>query len=199
MFWYVCLCIDGCNCHVSLKGVDATAARSCFLMLVQLMRTSNVTVVFTNLSSEIEGLTQPAFNTTIQTLIAKCYIHSSSTFNFVGLMRAHKVIVDDDIVIPQLDDALEWCEEQILYRAQKLLVPEGYPENDAQSPRGRGSNDRLQSDGRESPAKSGLAIRATLQRDPAYYAKAWKQRYQLSKASSSSSKESSTRGAHSIR
>jgi SulP family sulfate permease len=66
-------------------GVDATAARTCFLMIVQLMRASNIYVVFTELSAQIEDL-----------------------------LRAHGVLRSDDIVIPKLDDALEWCEEQIL-------------------------------------------------------------------------------------
>ena len=66
-------------------GIDATAARSCFLMLVQLMHQSQVVVVFTNMRKQIEES-----------------------------LRANLVITDRDIVIPLLDDALEWCEEHIL-------------------------------------------------------------------------------------
>jgi len=66
-------------------GIDATAARSCFLMLVQLMHQSHVVVVFTNMRKQIEES-----------------------------LRANQVITDRDIVIPLLDDALEWCEEHIL-------------------------------------------------------------------------------------
>jgi MFS superfamily sulfate permease-like transporter len=66
-------------------GVDTTATRSCFLMLVQLMAKANVVVVFTNMKSEIERR-----------------------------LRAAEVINDNDIVIPLLDDALEWCEEHII-------------------------------------------------------------------------------------
>ena len=65
--------------------MDATATRSCFLMLVQLMRSAQVIVVFASMSSALERL-----------------------------FRAHKVIGDQDVVIPHLDDALEWCEEQVL-------------------------------------------------------------------------------------
>jgi hypothetical protein len=56
-------------------------------MLVQLMRTAKVKVVFANMSMQMESL-----------------------------FRAHKVITADDVVIPELDDALEWCEEQVLSR-----------------------------------------------------------------------------------
>jgi hypothetical protein len=68
-------------------GVDATAARTCFLTLVQFMRTAHVTVVFANANTRIEEL-----------------------------LRAHRVMNEDSIVIPDLDDALEWCEDQILQR-----------------------------------------------------------------------------------
>lgn len=70
-----------------MVGVDATATRSCFLMMVQLMHSANVTVVFTNMSASLEAL-----------------------------FRVHKVIGAQDVVIPLLDDALEWCEEQVLIR-----------------------------------------------------------------------------------
>jgi hypothetical protein len=40
----------------SVVGVDATATRSCFLMIVQLMRSAHVTVVFTNMSASLETL-----------------------------------------------------------------------------------------------------------------------------------------------
>lgn len=66
-------------------GVDATAARSCFMMLVQLMRASQVIVVFAHMSKEIEIM-----------------------------LRNQRVIIDTDIVIPHLDDALEWCEDRVL-------------------------------------------------------------------------------------
>ena len=71
----------------AVVGVDATATRSCFLMMVQLMHSANVVVVFANMSE-----------------------------NMLGMFRAHKVIGPQDVVIPQLDDALEWCEEQVLLR-----------------------------------------------------------------------------------
>jgi SulP family sulfate permease len=72
----------------SVIGVDATAARSCFLMLTQLMKAARVTVVFTSMSEEVEAL-----------------------------FRAHAVInAQTTVVIPYLDDALEWCEEEILLR-----------------------------------------------------------------------------------
>lgn len=71
----------------AVVGVDATATRSCFLMMVQLMRSANVTVVFANMSASLEAL-----------------------------FRVHKVIGVQDVVIPLLDDALEWCEERVLLR-----------------------------------------------------------------------------------
>ena len=74
-----------------VTGVDATAARSCFLMLMQLMRASGITVAFSGLAVPIENL-----------------------------LRAHRVIKDDDVVIPVLDDCLEWFEEQILYKANTV-------------------------------------------------------------------------------
>eukprot|EP00596_Hydrurales_sp_CCMP1899_P002626 CAMPEP_0119039864 /NCGR_PEP_ID=MMETSP1177-20130426/9593_1 /TAXON_ID=2985 /ORGANISM="Ochromonas sp, Strain CCMP1899" /LENGTH=260 /DNA_ID=CAMNT_0007004295 /DNA_START=156 /DNA_END=936 /DNA_ORIENTATION=+ len=68
------------------KGIDATSARSCFLMLVQLMRSAGVTVAFAALTEEMRAL-----------------------------LMAHGVIRGDtDIVISNIDDALEWCEDQIL-------------------------------------------------------------------------------------
>jgi len=54
-------------------------------MLVQLMHQSHVAVVFTNMKAGIEAS-----------------------------LRANLVITDKDIVLPLLDDALEWCEEHIL-------------------------------------------------------------------------------------
>jgi len=66
-------------------GIDATATKSCFLMLSQLMKASKVTVVFANMPRSIEQL-----------------------FASNGVTR------DGDVVIRHLDDALEWCEEQVL-------------------------------------------------------------------------------------
>ncbi len=40
----------------AVVGVDATATRSCFLMLVQLMRSANVAVVFANMTHSLEAL-----------------------------------------------------------------------------------------------------------------------------------------------
>ena len=74
-----------------MVGVDATATRSCFLMLVQLMRSASATVVFACMSPALEAL-----------------------------FRAHKVIGEKDVVIPLLDDALEWCEERVLIRCGNL-------------------------------------------------------------------------------
>jgi hypothetical protein len=70
-----------------VKGVDATAARSCFLTLVHLMKNANVTVVFASLNQELQGL-----------------------------LKAHHVIDNHSIIIPDIDDALEWCEDQVLAR-----------------------------------------------------------------------------------
>jgi len=56
-------------------------------MLTQLMKAAHVTVIFTSMSEEVEML-----------------------------FRAHAVINALTVVIPYLDDALEWCEEQILLK-----------------------------------------------------------------------------------
>lgn len=70
-----------------VSGVDATAARSCFLMLVQLLRGAGATVVFACPRAEIRQL-----------------------------LEAHGVILGSDRVTADLDGALEWCEEQVLFR-----------------------------------------------------------------------------------
>jgi hypothetical protein len=77
-------------------GVDATAMRTCFLMLVQLMRASEIIIIFTELNDAIESL-----------------------------LRAHGVLRADDVVIPKLDDALEWCEEQVLTYARSVRSSSG--------------------------------------------------------------------------
>lgn len=110
----------------SVLGVDATAARSCFLMLSQLMRSSGVKLVFAQIDSKIEAL-----------------------------LRCHDVIKIDDIVIPLVDDALEWCEEQVLY---KVYTKEMIRQNSPYS-----FSKKIDSPG--------------LNRDPLYYAKAWENRH----------------------
>jgi hypothetical protein len=75
-----------------VKGVDATAARSCFLTLVHLMKNANVTVVFASLSQQLQDL-----------------------------LKAHHVVDYHSIIIPDIDDALEWCEDQVLARLSILL------------------------------------------------------------------------------
>jgi hypothetical protein len=70
-----------------VSGVDATAARSCFLMLVQLLRNAGATVVF-----------------------------ACPRLDIRVLLGAHGVILDADKVTDTLDSALEWCEEQVLFR-----------------------------------------------------------------------------------
>ena len=71
----------------NVQGVDATAARCCFLMLNQLMRQHKVVVVWSSMSVEVERI-----------------------------LRAQQVIDADDVVLPYCDDALEYCEEQVLSR-----------------------------------------------------------------------------------
>ncbi len=73
-------------------GIDATATRSCFLMLVQTMHKANVVVVFTNMKPNIEST-----------------------------LRANEVISTEDIIIPMLDDALEWCEEKIITKYGPMM------------------------------------------------------------------------------
>eukprot|EP01041_Mallomonas_annulata_P006865 gene6865-13910_t len=75
-------------------GVDATAARSCFLMLIQLKRAAGIAVVFACVPPEVERL-----------------------------LRSHGVLRASDPIKPRLDDALEWCEDQILTKA-KDAVPD---------------------------------------------------------------------------
>lgn len=70
-----------------VSGLDATAARSCFLMLVQLLRNAGATVVF-----------------------------ACPRLDIRVLLGAHGVILDTDEVMDTLDEALEWCEEQVLFR-----------------------------------------------------------------------------------
>ena len=70
-----------------VSGVDATAARSCFLMLVQLLRNAGATVVFACPRKDIRQL-----------------------------LEAHGVILSTDKVTADLDSALEWCEEQVLFK-----------------------------------------------------------------------------------
>lgn len=77
----------------AVVGVDATAARSCFLLLTRLLRASSVRVVFTGMSRDIERL-----------------------------LRSHAVL-DECVVFPEADDALEWCEENVLAR---LRFEEGW-------------------------------------------------------------------------
>jgi hypothetical protein len=50
-------------------GVDATAARSCFLMLMQLMRCCGITVAFTGLATPIENLLRGIITTVIINVI----------------------------------------------------------------------------------------------------------------------------------
>ena len=41
-------------------------------------------------------------------------IFTEMSLDIEVLLCAHDVIKPEDIVIPRLDDALEWCEEQVL-------------------------------------------------------------------------------------
>jgi SulP family sulfate permease len=71
----------------AVSGVDATAARSCFLMLVQLLRGAGATIVF-----------------------------AIPDEDSISLLKIHGVILDMDKVFSDLEDALEWCEEKVLFR-----------------------------------------------------------------------------------
>lgn len=71
-----------------LTGIDATAARTCFFMIEQLLRDSGVTIV----------------------------LFTCANVEIVQILRAHKVIRVDDIVMSVIDEALEWCEEKVLCR-----------------------------------------------------------------------------------
>ncbi len=74
-------------------GIDATAAKSCFKTLSNLMKIANVTIVFANLTSSMQAI-----------LSAQGVIDS-----------------DSSIVISTLDDALEWCEDQVLTRYRSMM------------------------------------------------------------------------------
>ena len=74
----------------TVHGVDATAARSCFLMLMQLMKRSGVLVVFAAMRPSVERI-----------------------------FRAQQVLTEEDIVLPHCDDALELCEELTLARQEQ--------------------------------------------------------------------------------
>ncbi|CAM9197690.1 unnamed protein product, partial [Ectocarpus sp. 4 AP-2014] len=81
----------------NVVGVDATAARSCFLMLKIVLRTSGADVVF-----------------------------SGATRRVQALLRSHGVITDDDPVFNSLDTALEWSEEMMLdERREEMLLRGG--------------------------------------------------------------------------
>jgi hypothetical protein len=86
-------------------GVDATAARSCFLTLVQLLRRARVRVVFAHLSESVHALLSA------HGVIAEH--HHGSGIN-----------AEDDsvVVMPTLDDALEWCEDQLLTRVSEKTL-----------------------------------------------------------------------------
>uniref|UniRef100_A0A7R9UBE4 STAS domain-containing protein n=1 Tax=Pinguiococcus pyrenoidosus TaxID=172671 RepID=A0A7R9UBE4_9STRA len=69
-----------------VKGIDATAARACFLILRKLLRTAGVQVVYAAVPDHVKLL-----------------------------LEAHGVINEsEDPVFEQVEEALEWCEEKLL-------------------------------------------------------------------------------------
>ncbi|KAM3572911.1 hypothetical protein VYU27_005111 [Nannochloropsis oceanica] len=72
-------------------GIDATAARSCFLMLKSLLRGAHIHVIFASLAPKIERL-----------------------------LRGHGVLDEEDPVFGTVDEALEFCEEDLLQSAAEL-------------------------------------------------------------------------------
>jgi MFS superfamily sulfate permease-like transporter/CRP-like cAMP-binding protein len=135
-------------------GIDATATRSCFLMLSQLMRQAGVSVVFTNMRAHVEST-----------------------------LRANDVIAATDVVIPLLDDALEWCEEQILSKYDVNSAPPAAhaatPMGPATPPSSAGAS--ASASANVSPARSVAStsdsqspgrLRRIELRDPSYYANA---------------------------
>ena len=72
-------------------GIDATAARSCFLMLKSLLRGAQIRVIFASLALKIERL-----------------------------LRGHGVLDENDPVFGTVDEALEFCEEELLQSAAEL-------------------------------------------------------------------------------
>lgn len=72
-------------------GIDATAARACFLMLKSLLRTAGV----------------------------KCHFAAAS-LPVARLLRGHGVVGEGEALFPTLDEALEACEEALLRSAAEL-------------------------------------------------------------------------------
>jgi SulP family sulfate permease len=130
-------------------GVDATAIRSCFSMLAQIMRTSKVTLVFASLSESLEAR-----------------------------MRQNGVITSRDIVIPLLDDALEWCEEQILNRQ-----PGGSRKNNG-SPYSSPTKESMRAASAKKQQQHGLDVGRPL--SPSFYADADRKRRNSIELTSSS-------------
>lgn len=72
-------------------GIDATAARACFLMLKSLLRMAGVKVHFAAASPPV-----------------------------ARLLRGHGVVGEKEAIFPSLDEALEACEEALLRSAAEL-------------------------------------------------------------------------------
>jgi MFS superfamily sulfate permease-like transporter len=72
-------------------GIDATAARSCFLMLKSLLKGAHIRLIFASPGPVIERL-----------------------------LRGHGVLDEEDSVFDSVDEALEYCEEELLQSAAEL-------------------------------------------------------------------------------
>ena len=92
-------------------GVDATSARNCFLLLTKILHTAGVIVVYTEMSDAIEKL-----------LVAHGVIATpsaddmGSSMDFANGKNEREQAAGRGLVIPSLDDALEWCEDSLLER-----------------------------------------------------------------------------------
>ena len=92
-------------------GVDATSARNCFLLLTKILHTAGVIVVYTEMSDPIEKL-----------LLAHGVIATppadgmGTDIDYDNGKNDREQAAGRGLVIPSLDDALEWCEDSLLER-----------------------------------------------------------------------------------
>lgn len=74
-----------------VTGLDATAVRSCFMMLKCLLRNAGISVVFAALAPHMREL-----------------------------LVSHGVLSEEDMVYDTLDDAVEYCEEILLQGGESI-------------------------------------------------------------------------------
>ena len=98
-------------------GLDASAARSCFLMLKQLFKTHDIECVFVISSKKIRAL-----------LEAHDVIELGEPEGAdLDLDSDDEELVKPDPVFSSYDDAVEWCEEKLLSTTRQILMPDKNP------------------------------------------------------------------------